>query len=87
MKKKIDENFETLDKLDNNNKIVDSKFQKRLISFVANNKALFYDRIKEDKIREIHGDLYLRNIFIVNNKVSRFYLYDRIEFNDSFKIC
>ncbi|MGB6674960.1 MAG: hypothetical protein WBE34_21240 [Candidatus Nitrosopolaris sp.] len=29
--------------------------------------------------------MYLRNIFIINNKVSRFYLYDRIEFNDSLR--
>jgi len=88
MKKKIDENFETLAKLDTNNtnnKIVDPKFHKKLISFITNNKPLFHKRIKEDKIREIHGDLYLRNIFIVNNNVSRFYLYDRIEFNDSLR--
>jgi aminoglycoside phosphotransferase family enzyme len=85
MKRKIDENFETLAKLNTNNKIVHSKFQRKLISFITNNKPLFYKRIREDKIREIHGDLYLRNIFIINNKVSRFYLYDRIEFNDSLR--
>jgi aminoglycoside phosphotransferase family enzyme len=85
MKKKIDENFETLAKLNTNNKIVHSKFHRKLISFIKNNKPLFYKRIIEDKIREIHGDLYLRNIFIINNKVSRFYLYDRIEFNDSLR--
>ncbi|HET7391890.1 MAG TPA: hypothetical protein VFJ51_13805, partial [Nitrososphaeraceae archaeon] len=33
-------------------------------------------------VRDIHGDLYLKNIFIVKNK---FYLYDRIEFNDSLR--
>jgi aminoglycoside phosphotransferase family enzyme len=85
MKKKIDENFETLAKLDTNNKTVHSKFHRKLISFIKNNKPLFYKRIREGKIREIHGDLYLRNIFIVNNKISRFYLYDRIEFNDSLR--
>jgi len=85
MKKKIDENFETLAKLYTYNKIVHSKFHRKLISFIKNNKPLFYKRIREDKIREIHGDLYLRNIFIVNNKISRFYLYDRIEFNDSLR--
>jgi uncharacterized protein len=91
MKKKIDENFETLVKLDReytngNNRIIISELQKRLISFVTNNQQLFYKRIREDKIREIHGDLYLRNIFIVNNNnQSRFYLYDRIEFNDSLR--
>jgi len=85
MKKKIDENFETLAKLYTYNKIVHSKFHRKLISFIKNNKPLFYKRIREDKIREIHGDLYLRNIFIVNNKISRFYLYNRIEFNDSLR--
>jgi aminoglycoside phosphotransferase family enzyme len=64
---------------------VHSKFQRKLIAFIINNKPLFYKRIIEDKIREIHGDLYLRNIFIVNSNVSRFYLYDRIEFNDSLR--
>jgi hypothetical protein len=83
MKTKIDENFETLAKLNTNNEIV--HFHRKLISFIKNNKPLFYKRIREDKIREIHGDLYLRNIFIVNSNVSRFYLYDRIEFNDSLR--
>ena len=57
------------------------KIYKRLISFLGNNKTLFYQRIRQGKIREIHGFLYLGNIFVVNDK--RFYLYDRIEFNDS----
>jgi aminoglycoside phosphotransferase family enzyme len=82
MKKQIDENFETLAKLNTNNKTVHSKLQRNLIAFITNNKPLFYKRIREDKIREIHGDLYLRNVFLVNNNVSRFYLHDRIEFND-----
>jgi aminoglycoside phosphotransferase family enzyme len=69
MKKKIDENFETLVKLNTNNKIVHSKFHRKLISFITKNKPLFYKRIREDKIHEIHGDLYLRNIFIVNSNV------------------
>jgi uncharacterized protein len=76
MEKKIHENFDTLAKL----KTVDPKFENTLILFVKKNKKLFYQRIREDKIREIHGDLYLKNIFILEN--NRFYLYDRIEFND-----
>ena len=78
MKKKVTENFQTLAKL----KIVDPKFEKKLNSFIKNNDALFYDRIAENRIRDIHGDLYLRNVFIIKN---RFYLYDRIEFNDSLR--
>jgi aminoglycoside phosphotransferase family enzyme len=77
MEKKIHENFETLAKL----KTVDPKFENALILFIKGNKKLFYQRIREDKIRDIHGDLYLKNIFILENN-DRFYLYDRIEFND-----
>jgi aminoglycoside phosphotransferase family enzyme len=80
MKKKIHENFETLRKL----KTVDPKFENTLILFIKKNKKLFYQRIREDKIRDIHGDLYLKNIFILQN--NRFYPYDRIEFNDDLRI-
>ena len=51
-------------------------------SFVEKNIDLFDQRIKETRIRDIHGDLYLKNIFIVGGKI---YLYDRIEFNDSLR--
>ena len=51
-------------------------------SFLKDNYHLFKLRIKESKIRDIHGDLYLKNIFIIGN---RFYLYDRLEFNDSLR--
>ena len=51
-------------------------------SFLKDNYHLFNLRIKESKIRDIHGDLYLKNIFIIGN---RFYLYDRLEFNDSLR--
>jgi uncharacterized protein len=43
---------------------------------------LSLDRIHKGKIRDIHGDLHLKNIFIVQNW---FYLYDRIEFNDALR--
>jgi aminoglycoside phosphotransferase family enzyme len=79
MEKKIHENFDTLAKL----KTVDPKFENTLILFVKKNKKLFYQRIREDKIRDIHGDLYLKNIFILEN--NKFYLYDRIEFNDDLR--
>jgi aminoglycoside phosphotransferase family enzyme len=79
MEKKIHENFDTLAKL----KTVDPKFENTLILFVKKNKKLFYQRIREDKIRDIHGDLYLKNIFILEN--NKFYLYDRLEFNDDLR--
>ena len=78
MKKKFDENFETLAKLGK----IDSIFECKLNSFLKDNYDLFILRIKESKIRDIHGDLYLKNIFIIGK---RFYLYDRIEFNDSLR--
>jgi aminoglycoside phosphotransferase family enzyme len=78
LKMKITENFNTLSKLAN----IQPKFERKLISFVANNSTLLYHRINQFKIRDIHGDLYLKNIFIVHHK---FYLYDRIEFNDSLR--
>jgi aminoglycoside phosphotransferase family enzyme len=80
LKMKILENFNTLSKLAN----IHPKFKRKLISFITSSSDLFYQRIIQAKVRDIHGDLYLKNIFIVQHK---FYLYDRIEFNDSFKIC
>jgi len=90
VKAKVLENFETLRKLYddngyNHNNINDiSKLEKQLISFIENNKQLFCQRIAENKIRDIHGDLYMKNIFIVKQN-NKFYLYDRIEFNDSLR--
>ena len=88
MKKKVHENFETLRKLyddDSNNcdYVVITKLEKKLISFIESNKSLFNQRILENKVRDIHGDLYMKNIFIVQK--DKFYLYDRIEFNDSLR--
>jgi aminoglycoside phosphotransferase family enzyme len=75
MKRKVDENFATLSKLTK----IDPEFEFKLDSFIKNNHKLFFQRIREGRIRDIHGDLYLKNVFIVHD---RFYLYDRIEFND-----
>lgn len=77
--KKINENFRTLETLTK----INPKFEKTLIKFIQENKSLFLKRIKQNKIRDIHGDLYLRNIFVINN--SKFYLYDRIEFNEELR--
>jgi aminoglycoside phosphotransferase family enzyme len=78
MKKKFTENFVTISKLEKINSIYEDK----LYSFLENNNKLFYQRIRESKIRDIHGDLYLKNIFITDKRI---YLYDRIEFNDSLR--
>jgi aminoglycoside phosphotransferase family enzyme len=71
---KIKENFFTLSKLTKSGEI----YAQRLMHFMKNNESLFFLRMKQGRIREIHGDLYLRNIFLSKKK---FYLYDRIEFN------
>jgi aminoglycoside phosphotransferase family enzyme len=78
MKYKIKENFETLLQLGKMDPIIQSQMN----LFLERNNNLFIQRISESKIRDIHGDLYLKNIFIIENK---FYLYDRIEFNDSLR--
>jgi aminoglycoside phosphotransferase family enzyme len=80
MKRKINENFATLSRLAR----VNRKFERRLNLFIKTKRDLFLERIKDQKIRDIHGDLYLKNIFFVPDN-RRFYLYDRIEFNDSLR--
>lgn len=78
MREKVNENFRTISKFYQ----IDSFLEDRLNIFIENNLDLFYQRMKKYKIRDIHGDLYLRNIFILEDS---FYLYDRIEFNDSLR--
>ena len=78
MKSKVEENFTMLSKLTK----IDTKLENKLKSFINNNYKLFFQRIKEGRIRDIHGDLYLKNVFIVG---SRLYLYDRIEFNNALR--
>jgi aminoglycoside phosphotransferase family enzyme/predicted kinase len=50
--------------------------------FFTERAELFTRRREEDKIRECHGDLHLRNICIWNDKLL---LFDRIEFNEPFR--
>jgi aminoglycoside phosphotransferase family enzyme len=78
MKAKIRENFRTLSRFAK----IDASFEDKLNLFVKNNYKLFDERRKRFRVRDIHGDLYLKNIFCMKGK---FYLYDRIEFNDSLR--
>jgi aminoglycoside phosphotransferase family enzyme len=78
MKKKFTENFETLSKVGTLDPLIEIKIN----SFLEKNNDLFVQRIRKSKIRDIHGDLYLKNIFVIYDK---FYLYDRIEFNDTLR--
>jgi aminoglycoside phosphotransferase family enzyme len=79
IKKKFIENFETLSQL---GKKIDPVIETKLNSFLEKNNDLFFQRMRQSKIKDIHGDLYLKNIFIIDDK---FYLYDRIEFNDTLR--
>lgn len=79
MKRKVEENFATLSKLTS----INPKFERSLELFIHNKHNLFLERIRDEKIRDIHGDLYLKNVFIMPD--NKFYLYDRIEFNDSLR--
>ncbi len=86
MRRKVDENFTTLSRLTK----IDPKFEKKLNSFIKEKRNLFLERIRHEKIRDIHGDLYLKNIFIIpdknnDNNHDKFYLYDRLEFNDALR--
>jgi aminoglycoside phosphotransferase family enzyme len=76
---KIKENFQTLAKFTHST----SQAEDKLIKFIDNNENVFLTRVRDKKIRDIHGDLYLNNIFIVKDR--KYYLYDRIEFNDSLR--
>jgi aminoglycoside phosphotransferase family enzyme/predicted kinase len=50
--------------------------------FFAERQELFQQRIKQDRIRECHGDLHLRNICLWEGKI---FLFDCIEFNEPFR--
>jgi aminoglycoside phosphotransferase family enzyme len=78
MRKKFIDNFETLSQVGKMDPVIETKIN----SFLEKNHNLFIQRIQESKIRDIHGDLYLKNIFVIYDK---FFLYDRIEFNDTLR--
>ena len=75
MNEKIRENFATLSKYTNKH----GDLEEKLNSFILHNRKLFSNRMNGQKIRNIHGDFYSRNIFFKDGK---FYVFDRIEFND-----
>lgn len=50
--------------------------------FFAEKAALFEKRITDNKIKECHGDLHLKNICLWQDKIQ---LFDRIEFNEPFR--
>jgi len=55
--------------------------QTRVNGFIEGNRLLFENRVKNDKIRDCHGDLHSGNIFITD----QICIFDAIEFNDRFR--
>lgn len=55
--------------------------QNRINGFIEENKLLFERRIKNDKIRDCHGDMHSGNIFLTDPIC----IFDAIEFNDRFR--
>lgn len=51
-------------------------------AFFAEQENLLLARIKQQKIKECHGDLHLNNICLWQDRIQ---LFDRIEFNESFR--
>jgi len=51
-------------------------------NFYKNNSAQFEQRIKDNKIKDCHGDLHMEHIAIMDGKVL---IFDCIEFNDRFR--
>jgi hypothetical protein len=84
MEESIQLNFDTILPLAGN--VVPAKMLENLHaamgSFIEKNHWLFDLRIKEERIRECHGDLHLRNICQYNGRIE---VFDRIEFNNAFK--
>lgn len=56
--------------------------KKSIGKFIAENKNLFLQRIKNKKIRDCHGDLHTGNIFITPKNI---FIFDCIEFNERFR--
>ncbi len=52
-------------------------------NFINSNSSLFGKRVREDKIRDCHGDLHAAHICFVDDIC----IYDCIEFNDRFRYC
>ena len=78
-----DENFtQTLKFISKTISQTDFQFiQTKINNFMKKSKPLFESRIKENRIRDCHGDIHSGNIFITD----KIYIFDAIEFNDRFR--
>lgn len=78
-----DENFAQTQKYVNQT-IPEAEFQfikNKVNTFMENKRALFENRIKNNKVRDCHGDLHSGNVFITD----KICIFDAIEFNDRFR--
>jgi hypothetical protein len=60
----------------------DLLFSNSVKDFIIKKSDLFFRRVKNGKIKDIHGDVRAENIFIVDKKI---FLLDRVAFNDVFR--
>ncbi|HMK95345.1 MAG TPA: phosphotransferase [Candidatus Limnocylindrales bacterium] len=58
-----------------------SFLENKINNFIVTNKTLFESRIRNNRIRDCHGDLHSGNIFITD----KICIFDAIEFNDRFR--
>jgi len=60
------------------------RFCKKMVDkFILDNFDLFLKRQREGRIRQCHGDLHSKNIFVFD----KIYIFDGIEFNQRFSCC
>ncbi|WP_009631014.1 AAA family ATPase [Synechocystis sp. PCC 7509] len=80
----IDENYEQTKKYIGNpqTQAQYAETKKYTDNFFTGRSQLFSSRIENNKIRECHGDLHLRNICLWHDKIL---LFDCIEFNEPFR--
>lgn len=83
IKKNTDENFEQTEGFIHKTitKEQHNFIKHKTNDFLLKNGLLFEKRIRDNKIRECHGDLHSGNIFIAD----KVYIFDCIEFNERFR--
>ncbi len=83
IKQDTDENFDQTEKYIGItiSKVVYEEVKKRTNDFLKEKEDIFYLRIKDDRIRDCHGDLRLEHIFW-GDRIS---IFDCIEFNERFR--
>jgi len=65
------------------NRRLNQQYVSRVHHFIESNRALFDQRARQGRARDCHGDVHTGNIFVP--KKGQFYIFDRIEFDDSLR--